>query len=193
MRFAAAASSRRRMRCRCSAPRFSARPRSLLRSSSERCGTGKKSFQQSAKIESGASADDGQVSSRLAFAQSYLAQNLPRLARIFSRANVGERIHAIQQMMRNFRALRRTRLGRADVKFAVHRNRVAVDDFSVEAPRDRQRQSRLAARRRAQHDHDQGLAIHSIYFGKLATFRAFGDFSGSFWHLQRALQGMYRQ
>ena len=34
-------SSRRRMRCKCSAPRFSARARNLSRSSSERCGPGK--------------------------------------------------------------------------------------------------------------------------------------------------------
>ena len=91
-----------------------------------------------------------------------LAQNPPRLASIFSGANVGERIHAIQQMMRNFRALRRTGLGCADVKFAVHRNRVAVDDFTAEAAGDGQRQSGLPARRRTKHHYDERLAIRHV-------------------------------
>src|ERR1700681_1558086 len=129
----------------------------------------KKSFEQRAEIESGSSADDGQVSAPPALAQnvfthncltqSYLAQNPPRLARIFSSANVGERIHAIQQVMRNLRALRRTGLGRADFKFAVHRNRVAVDDFTAEAARDGQRQSCLPASRRTKYHHDERFAI----------------------------------
>ena len=110
-----------------------------------------------------------------------LAQNLPRLAGIFSRANVGERIDAIQQVMRNLRALRRTGLGRADFKFAVHRHRIAVDDFTAEAPGDRQRQRRLPARRGTKHDYDQRLAISAISCA--VRHRA----------LQRALQGMYRQ
>ena len=78
--------------------------------------------------------------------------------------------------MRNFRALRRTGLGRADFKFAVHRNRVAVYDFTAEAPRDRQRQSGLPARRGTKHDYDERFAIRQ-----------------QFLQLQRALQGMYRQ
>ena len=130
--------------------------------------TGKKSFEQRAKIESGSSADDGQVF----LTQYYLAQNPPRLASIFSGANIGERIHAIQQVMRNFRALRRTGLGRADFKFAVHRNRVAVDDFTVEAARDGQRQSCLSACRGTKHDDDERFAIRHI-----STFGGFSNFS----------------
>src|SRR5271165_5974879 len=85
---------------------------------------GKKPLQQSAQIESGASTNDGQIP-RLtvtAGARSYLAQNLPGEASVLSRAHVSQRIHAIQQMMWDFRALSRRRLGRADIKFAVHRN-----------------------------------------------------------------------
>ena len=118
----------------------------------------KKSFKQSAQIESGSSADDGQAFPLLGFPQSDLAQNLPRLAGIISGANVGERIHAIQQVMRNLGSLRRAGFGRADFKFAVHRNRVAVDDFSVEAARDRERQSGLPASRGTKHHYDQRLA-----------------------------------
>jgi hypothetical protein len=94
--------------------------------------------------------------------QSYLAQNPPRLARIFSGANVGERIYAIQQVMGDFRALRRTGLGRADVKFTVHRNRVAVDDFTAETAGDGKRQSRLSARRGTKHDYDERFAIRHL-------------------------------
>jgi hypothetical protein len=61
--------------------------------------------------------------------------------------------------MRNFRALGRTGLGRADVKFAVHCNRVAIDDFSAEASRDPERQSCLPARRRTKHHDDQRFAV----------------------------------
>ena len=129
--------------------------------------TGKESFDQSAEIESGSSADNRQAPALLD-----LAQNLPRLASIFSRANVGERIDAIQQVMRNFRALRRAGLGRADFKFAVHRNRVAVDDFTAKAARDRQRQSGLPARRRTKHDDHQRLAVNFANLGNFANFSA---------------------
>ena len=62
-----------------------------------------------------------------------ISRRICRACRAYSPArNVGERIHAIEQMMRNFRALRCAWLGRADFKFAVHRNRIAVDDFSAE-------------------------------------------------------------
>ena len=88
-----------------------------------------------------------------------LAQNLARLARILARADIGDRIDAIEQVMRNFRALRRTGLSRSDFKFAVHRDRVAVDDFTAEAPRDRQRQGGLPARGGTEHDDGQRLAI----------------------------------
>ena len=94
--------------------------------------TWKKSFKQSAQIESGSSANDGQAAALPAFAQNvfaqnvisqyYLVQNLPRLAGIFSRAYVGERIHAIEQVMRNLGSLCRAGLGRSDFKFAVHGN-----------------------------------------------------------------------
>src|SRR5258708_11254406 len=125
---------------------------------------GKKSIKQRAKIEPGSSADNGQASAlpalmQKALTQSDLAQNQPRLARIFSRANVGARIHAIQQVMRNFRALCRAGLGRPNIKFAVHRNRVAVDTLTAEAPRDGQRQSRLPARRWTEHHYHERLAI----------------------------------
>ena len=125
---------------------------------------GKKSVQQSAEIESRASADDGQIPSLPAFAatlspRSYFAHNHPGLASILTRVHVSQRIHTIQKVMGNFRALRRRRLGGANVKFAVHRDRVAVDDFSPEAARDRQRQSGLPTGRGAKHDHEQGLAI----------------------------------
>src|SRR6202521_4002804 len=158
--------------------------------------TWKKSFEQRAKIESGSSADDGQVSALLALMQdalapnalaqnyiapNYLAQNPPRLARIFSGANVGERIHAIEEVMRNFRALRRTGLGRADFKFAVHRDRVAVDDFTAEAAGDGQRQSCLPACRGTKHDYDERFAIRHIQHIRQLL------------RLQRALQGMSRQ
>jgi hypothetical protein len=61
--------------------------------------------------------------------------------------------------MRNFRALGRTGLGRTDFKFAVHRNRVTVNNFSVEAAGDRQRQSGFPTRRGTKHDYDQRLTI----------------------------------
>src|SRR5258708_2630876 len=131
----------------------------------------KKSIQQRAKIESGSSADNGQASAlpalmQKALTQNDLAQNQPRLARIFSGANVGARIHAIQQVMRNFRALRRAGLGRANIKFAVHRNRVAVDNLTAEAPRDGQRQSRLPASLWTNpHSHDR-LEINFGYLRK---------------------------
>ncbi len=135
--------------------------------------TREKSFDESAEIESSSSADDGQVSSPLNFAQNDLAQNLPRLASIFSSTDAGERIHTIQQVMRNFGTLRRTGLGRADFKFAVHRNRVAVDDLAAKAPRDSERQSGLAARRGTQHDDDQRFAVcHFPNLGNFATFSA---------------------
>src|SRR6266851_1184274 len=116
----------------------------------------------SAQIESGSSADDGQVFSPIAFTQGYLAQNLSRLAGIFSCADVGERIDAIEQVMRNFRTLRRTGLSRADFKLAVHCNRVAVDDFSMETPGDGQRQSGLPARRGTQHHDEERLATRHL-------------------------------
>ena len=141
---------------------------------------GKEPLQQSAEIKPGASADDGQVASL-----HDLAQNLSRLAGVFSRRHVRKRIHAIQQMMRNLRSLRRRGLGRADFKFAVHRHRVAVDDFSMKAPRDCQRQCCLSARRRAKDDYDQRLALHlrQIQLGRFPQIR----------HVQRALHGMYCQ
>ena len=141
----------------------------------------KKSFEKGAKIESGPAADNGQGPALPAFpqrvfaptylAQGYLAQNQPRLARIFSGADVGERVHAIQQVMRNFGALRRTGLGGADFKFPVHCNRVAVDDFTVKAPRNGQRQSGLPACRGTEYDDEQRLAVR--HFPKLDTFGTF--------------------
>src|SRR5260221_12484499 len=84
---------------------------------------GKKSIQQRAKLESGSSPDDGQASALPALMQKVLtqndlAQNQPRLPRIFSVANAAPRIHAIQQALRNFCALRRPALGRANTTFA---------------------------------------------------------------------------
>jgi hypothetical protein len=133
---------------------------------------GKKSFEQGAKIESGAAADDGQMTPRLALArriftvshvaENYLLENLPRLACIFSRTDVGERIDAIEQMMGNFGALGRARLGRADFKFAVHRDRIAIYDFTAKAPRNRQGQGRLPARRGPEHDYEQRFAVEVL-------------------------------
>ena len=129
-----------------------------------------KSFDESAEIETGSAADDGQVSGLLAFAWSCrarngrndLAQYLPRLARVFSGSDVSQRIHAIQQVMGNFGALRGGGLGRADFKFPVHGDGIAIYDFSAEAARDRQRQSRLSACRGAEDDHDQRLAVRHL-------------------------------
>ena len=140
--------------------------RSLLRRFFGALRAGKKSFEERAKIESGSSADDGQVPSLplsfCAVAANDLAQNLPRLAGIFSGGDFGERVGAIEQVMRNFRALGRSGLGRADFKFAVHGDRVAVDDFSAKAPGDPERQRRLPARRGSEHDYDQRLAIQLL-------------------------------
>ena len=48
------------------------------------------------------------------------------------------------------RSFRGCGLGRADIKLAVHRDRVAVDDFTAELLRQRQRQRRLPAAPSAQ-------------------------------------------
>src|ERR1039458_177246 len=112
--------------------------------------TRKKSIDKRAKIESRAPPDDGEPLSLLTF-----ARDLSRLTGIFSGAAVGKRIDAIEQMMRNLRALRGTGLGRADFEFAVHRYRIAVDDFSRETPRDCQRQRRFAASRGTKHNYDE--------------------------------------
>jgi hypothetical protein len=136
-----------------------------------------KSFEQSAEIESGSSTDDGQVAALLGaaqnvFTQRNLAKNLPRPASVFSSGNVGERIYAIDQVMPNFRALGGSGLGRSDLKLAVHRDGIAIDNLTAEAPCNRESQSRLPARRGTEYDDDQRLARRRI---------------------QRALQGMYRQ
>jgi hypothetical protein len=103
------------------------------------------------------------------FAQRNFAKDLPRLASVFSSGNVGERIDAIDQVMRNFRALCGSGLGRSDLKLAVHRDGIAIDNFTAEAPRNRERQSRFPACRGTEYDDDQRLARRRI---------------------QRALQGM---
>ena len=96
--------------------------------------TGKESFDQSAEIEPGPSADNRQVPALLD-----LAHDLPPQAGILSGADIGERVDRIHQVMRNFRALRRAGLGRADFEFAVHRHRIAVDDLTREAAGNRER------------------------------------------------------
>src|ERR1700691_338081 len=118
-------------------------------------GAGKQSFDEGAKVESGSSGDDRQGPARLVLAwirvaqnclaRSFLApgnlaENAARLAGIFSGTDVFEGIDAIDQVMRDFRALGRGGLGGADFKFAVHGNRIAVEDFSAEVARQRQRQ-----------------------------------------------------
>ena len=137
----------------------------------------KKSFDESAEIETCSPADDGQVCGLLVFAwrcrarngRNDLAQHLPRLARVFSGRDVGQRIHAIQQVMWNFCALRCGGLGRADFKFPVHGDGIAIYDFSVEAAGERQRQSRLSACRGTENDHDQRLAVGHLGVGHLGT------------------------
>src|ERR1035437_5036639 len=96
--------------------------------------TGEESFDQSAEIESGSSADN-----RQALALLDRAQDLPPQAGKLSGADIVERIDTIHQVMRNFRALRRAGLGRADFELAVHRHRIAVDDLTREAPGNRER------------------------------------------------------
>src|SRR5580700_9049579 len=90
----------------------------------------KKSFEQSAQVESSSAHNDRQVSALL-----NLIEHLPCLARVFARCNVAGRRDAINQMMRRTHSFRCTRLGGADVKLAIHRDRIAVHDLAVEALR----------------------------------------------------------
>ena len=57
--------------------------------------------------------------------------------------------------MWNLGALRRAGLGGADFELAIHRNRIAVDDFTVEAASECQRQRSFAARRWTEHNGKQ--------------------------------------
>jgi hypothetical protein len=58
---------------------------------------------------------------------------LPRLPRILTGGDVLGRGHKIQKVMRRAEAFRSGRLGRADFKFAIHRDRIAVNYLAVEA------------------------------------------------------------
>ena len=69
-------------------------------------------------------------------------------------------------MMRRPRSFRGAGLGRANIELAIHRDRIAVDDFARELLRQRQRQRRLPARCRSKNDHQQrfrrsGLALRA--------------------------------
>jgi hypothetical protein len=128
---------------------------------------GEKSFEESAQIEAGASGDDGKI-----FSARDFAENLARLAGIFSGGDFGAGVGAVEEVMRNFGALGSGGLGCADFKLAVHGDRVAVDDFSVKAAGDGEREGRLAAGSGAEHDYDERVAMSQF---------------------QRGLHGMYRQ
>ena len=62
-------------------------------------------------------------------------------------------------MMRGLRAFGHRRFRRADLEVAIHRDRIAVDDLTVEAPRERQRQRGLPAGGRAKHNDEQGQSL----------------------------------
>ena len=64
-----------------------------------------------------------------------LPHNLTRLASIFSRAHIAQRVNIVEQVMRNFRALVPRWLGCANLKIAVHRHRVTIDNLTPEAAR----------------------------------------------------------
>ena len=61
--------------------------------------------------------------------------------------------------MRGSGALGGRGLGRADIKLAVHGDRIAVYDLAVKTFGERQRKRSLATRRRSQHDHEQRIKL----------------------------------
>ena len=67
--------------------------------------------------------------------RSNIADNLPRLPRIFARAHIRVGIDKVDKVMRHFRTFGSRGLGGSDLKLAVHRHRIAVDDLTGELPR----------------------------------------------------------
>ena len=58
-----------------------------------------------------------------------------------------------EKVMRRARPFNGARLGRTDFELAVHRDRIAIDDFAEETSRERQRQGRFAASRGTENHH----------------------------------------
>src|SRR3954447_8982537 len=77
-------------------------------------------------------------------------------------------------MMRDRRPLPRRRLRRANIKLSVHRDRIAVDDFSVKLLRERKRKRSLTAGGRSKNDNQKWIR-------------------GGRAHVQRRLQSMFCQ
>src|SRR5579862_7667082 len=112
-----------------------------------------------------------------------LREHLSRLAGIFPGGHVVGGLDTIEKMVGSATSLLGGGLGRADVELAVHRHRIAVDDFAVELLSERQRQRRFATRRGAEDYHQRRLKFRR---------RWLVVFIGSA-HVQRRLQWMLCQ
>ena len=101
---------------------------------------GEKSIEKGPQVEASASDHDGRVAALLD-----LLERLARLTRILSRSDVGGRLNDVEQMMRGAGTFFAAGLRSADLEFAIHRDRVAIDDFALKTLREGERKSRLAA------------------------------------------------
>src|ERR1035438_10195741 len=115
----------------------------------------KKSLQQGAQIESRSADDDGQMMARL-----NLLDHLPRLARIFAGRDVASWRYVIEQMMGGAGSFGGSGLGGADIKLAVHGDRIAVHDLAMEMFCERQGKCGLPTGRGTNHNHEQRFRRH---------------------------------
>ena len=79
---------------------------------------------------------------------------------ILSRGDVIRWFDEIQKMVWNHPPFFMARLGRADFKFTVHRNRIAINDLALKTLSDSNRQCGLAASRRTKYYNQQRIRWH---------------------------------
>ena len=82
-----------------------------------------------------------------------LRQHLPGASRVLAGRHELGGLDEIKEMVRRQRSFRGTGLGSADIKLAIHGDRVAVDDLTAKPLRQRQRQRRLPAARWPKDNH----------------------------------------
>jgi len=60
-------------------------------------------------------------------------KSLSRPTRVFAGGHIPSGFYKVEKVMGSAGTIPEARLGRADLKFAVHRDRVAIDDFALES------------------------------------------------------------
>jgi hypothetical protein len=84
---------------------------------------------------------------------------MSRAPGIFTGRDEIRRLDDVEKMMGRTRPFARGRLGRANLEFAIQRDRIAINNFALEMFRENEREGRFAACSRAEKDNQQRVVL----------------------------------